>query len=139
MGDGYIEVQGVDQLNRTLRHAADKGLVKAVGRANKKVGRKFIDQWLHPKPQPASVGEGAGAAVRPSAAKRELKLRVGGKHRAGNTPRMQWGKRLGRKPYEAAPKRPYIRESAERHRDDIYLAWLDEIDKELAAGGLGVD
>lgn len=137
MGE-WIAVEGLDGLNRALRRAETDGIVKAVGRANKRIGRKFIDEWLHPSPKPSAVGAGAGAKVRPSAAKREMKLRVGGKHRAGNTPYMQWGKRPVREPGVRAPERPFIVGSVMRHREQIFDAWLDAISDELREAG-GID
>lgn len=139
-----IKVEGLQELNRTLRRAKDRNLVKAVGRANKQVGRLFIDRYLDPKPTPQAVGRGGGSSVRPSAAKRELKLRVGGKHRADNQPVGQWGRRTvrgrdadGR--FLPAPSRPYIIESAFRRRDEISRLWLEQIATELGRDGLEMD
>lgn len=120
---GEIRVEGLKEFQRASRKAADTELPKRLGQANKELGRKFIDTWLQPKPDPAAVGQGAGATVRPSASKREVLLRTGGKHRAGRTPQAQWGKRRGGD-LRNAPARPYIRESVERHRDDIEREWL---------------
>jgi hypothetical protein len=129
--DGYIEVEGWRELQRAARRAADRDLPKRLGQANKKIGQRFIRDWLEPKPDPAAVGTGAGATVRPSASKREVLLRVGGAHRAGKTPRMQWGRRTARRPGVPAPKRPFIRESAEKHRDEIEQAWLEAVSEAM--------
>lgn len=126
MAGDYIEVVGLRDFQRAARRAVDSELPKRLGQVNKQVGRKFIDQWLHPKPDPAAVGEGAGAKVRPSAAKREVTLRVGGKHRAGHVPYAQWGKRPVRS-FRSAPPRPYIKKSVERHYDDIADMWLEAV------------
>lgn len=123
---GQIEVEGFAETLRVARRSADRELPKRIGQANKSIGRMVIAR-LQPRPDPAAVGEGAGASVRPSASKREVLLRVGGKHRAGHTPEMQWGKRPGRRPRQTAPPRPYIRETVERHRDEIEQAWLEAI------------
>lgn len=120
---GNIEVEGLQEFHRAIRRAADTDLPKRLGQANKKIGQLVISK-LQPRPTPAAVGTGAGAAVRPSASKRDVVLRVGGKHRADHSPQMQWGKRPVREPGVAAPKRPYIRETVERHRDEIEDAWL---------------
>lgn len=130
---GEIELDNGDwkRFQFAVRRASNTDLPKRIGQANKKVGRKFIDTWLHPKPDPAAVGEGAGSTVRPSASKREVLLRVGGKHREGRTPRMQWGKRPGRPIRQKAPPRPYIRESVERHRDEIQEFWLEAISEAM--------
>lgn len=126
MAGDYIEVAGIREFQRAARRAVDSDLPKRLGQANKKVGRNFIDRWLHPKPNPDAVGRGAGAKVRPSAAKREVTLRVGGKHRADHVPYAQWGKRPSR-PFQSAPPRPFIRKSVERHYDDIADLWLKAV------------
>lgn len=130
---GQVVVDGGDlkQFQRTVRRAADTGLPKRLGQANKQVGQRFISEWLEPKPDPAAVGEGAGSTVRPSASKREVLLRVGGAHRAGKSPQMQWGKRPGRRVRNQAPKRPYIRQSAEKHREEIEDAYLQAVSEAM--------
>lgn len=128
-GQVVVDQPSWKRFQQEARKSADKELPKRIGKANKEVGRWFIDEKLEPKPDPAAVGEGAGSAVRPSASKREVLLRVGGAHRAGHTPQKQWGKRMVRRPGRPAPKRPYIRESVEKHRDDIERKWLEAISK----------
>lgn len=130
---GEIQVDNDDwkRFQRAVRQSTDRDLPKKLGQANKKVGQRFISDWLDPKPDPAAVGQGAGATVRPSASKREVLLRVGGAHRAGHTPQMQWGKRPGRPIRQQAPPRPYIRESVERRRDEIQQFWLEAISEAM--------
>lgn len=130
---GEIELDNGDwkRFQRAVRRSSDTDLPKRLGQANKEIGQRFISEWLHPKPDPQAVGEGRGAAVRPSASKREVLLRVGGGHRADHTPQMQWGKRLGRPIRRKAPPRPYIRESVERHRPQIMDAWLEAVSKAM--------
>lgn len=127
-----IEVEGLRELNQAIRKSVDRDLPKRMGQANKAIGQRFISDWLDPKPNPAAVGTGAGAAVRPSASKREVLLRVGGAHRAGKTPQMQWGRRpvggVGSK-----PPRPYIIRSAEKHQSEIEKAWLDAISDAMSS------
>lgn len=123
---GEIKVDGLKEFQRSARRAADTELPKRLGQVNKRIGALVISR-LQPRPDPAAVGEGAGASVRPSASKREVLLRVGGKHRAGRTPQMQWGKRPGRRVGSGAPKRPFIRETVERHREEIEQAWLQAV------------
>lgn len=120
------------QFQRAVRKASNTDLPKKLGQANKKVGAKFISDWLHPRPQPAAVGEGSGAAVRPSASKREVLLRVGGAHRAGHTPQKQWGRKVVRA-FQPAPPRPYIRESVDRHEDEIRDFWLHAISEAMVS------
>ena len=130
-GQVVLDRDDLRQFNRAIRNAADTGLPKRMGQANKKVGAKFISEWLDPKPAPAAVGEGGGATVRPSASKREVLLRVGGKHRAAHSPQMQWGKRVVR-PFSRAPKRPYIRGSVDRHEREIRDFWLEAVAEAMA-------
>jgi hypothetical protein len=127
---GQIEVEGLWEFQRAARRAVDTELPRRLGQANKDIGRLVISK-LRPRPDPRAVGVGAGAAVRPSASKREVLLRVGGKHRAGRTPEMQWGRRPARIPGQRPPKRPYIRETVERHRGEIEDAWLAAVAKAM--------
>lgn len=124
-----VDRQDMRRFNAAVRKAADRDLPKKIGQVNKQVGKLVISK-LSPRPVPEAVGAGAGAAVRPSATKREVVLRVGGKHRDGADPRIvrmrQWGKRSVR-PFRASPPRPYIIETAEQHRDEILDLWMDGI------------
>ena len=133
---GKIEVEGLKEFQRAARRAADQELGKRLGQANKQIGQLVIDR-LVPRPDPAAVGTGAGAAVRPSASKREVLLRVGGKHRERaslphpTTSRARyalaaWGRRSGGW-FVRRPKRPYIRETVERNRPEIEQAWLKAV------------
>ena len=120
-----IEVVGLKEFQRAVRRSTDTDLPKRLGQANKEIGRLVIDR-LQPRPDPAAIGKGAGSTVRPSASKREVLLRVGGKHRADHSPQAQWGKRPVR-PFGKAPKRPYIRQTAEKHRKEIGRAWIKAV------------
>lgn len=125
-GQVVVDRDDLKQFHRAVRKSADQGLPKRLGQANKSIGRRFIDEWLYPKPDPRAVGEGAGAAVRPSASKRDVVLRVGGKHRAAHSPQQPWGKRvIGM--VAGAPPRPYIRESIDRHEEEIRDLWLEAV------------
>jgi len=125
-GQVEIDRDSLRQFMAAVRQSVDTELPKRLGQANRSVGEKFIYQWLRPKPDQAAVGKGAGAAVRPSASKRDVILRVGGAHRAGHTPYKQWGRRPVN-PFEVAPPRPYIRQSADDHLDEIQEAWLEAV------------
>lgn len=118
-----IEVEGLKDLNRAVRQSTDVGLPKRIGEANKAIGKLVISK-LNPRPVPAAVGEGAGASVRPSATKREVLLRVGGRHRVA-VPMQQWGKRQVVEPNP--PKRPFILGTAEKHRREIETAYIKAI------------
>ena len=130
---GEIEINNADwrRFQSGIRNGVDRELPKRLGQANKSIGQLVISR-LSPRPDPAAVGAGAGAAVRPSASRREVLLRVGGKHRSGRTPVMQWGRRPGvANPFRRRPKRPYIRETVERNRPEIEQAWLDAVGQAL--------
>lgn len=118
-------------LQSALRHAADRELPKRMGRANKHVGL-LVKRRVDAKSVPTAVGIGRGAEVRPSSSRREVLLRVGGTHRAGNVPRAQWGLRMGRNPRQAAPERPYIRQIVEDNRDEIEREWLDAVEAAMS-------
>lgn len=125
-----IEVDGLREFNAAVRRAVDSDLPKRIGQANKEIGKLVISR-LHPRPDAEAVGAGAGASVRPSASKREVLLRVGGKHRDSSAPLAQWGKR--RVPIRGrAPKRPYIKQTAEDHYDEISAAYLAALANAMA-------
>jgi len=129
-----IEVDGLKEFNRAVRRSTDTELPKRIGQANRRIGQLVIDR-LQPRPDPAAVGEGGGAAVRASAAKREVLLRVGGAHRKEHEPYMRWGRRPGPVPFGRRPKRPYISETVERNRREIETAYLKAIREALADNG----
>lgn len=135
---GKVELEGYDEVRRAIRHAEDRELPKRLGQAHKDIGQKVID-LLSPPPVPEAVGEGAGATVRPSASKREVLLRVGGKHRAAAAPMAQWGKKRvllrGRK----APERPYIRQTAEDNRPYIEREFLEAVTRAMSGAFHEVD
>ena len=116
-----IEVEGYKEFQRAVGRA-DKELAKKLGQVHKDIGAFVIS-----KLQPKSVGEGAGAKVRPSATRREVMLRVGGGWR-GDSPLPQWGK-TQEWPDGHAPDRPDILGTAERHQTEIENKLLDLIEK----------
>ena len=123
---GELEVDGLKEFQRAARRSTDTELPKRLGRAHKHIGQLVIDR-LQPSSQPSAVGQGAGAAIRASASKRDVLLRVGGKHRAAHSPVMQWGKRLGRPIGSPAPPRPHIRGTIDRYADEIGDEYLEAI------------
>lgn len=125
-----IQVDGLADLQRAARRAVDTELPKRLGEAHKRIGKLVIDK-LQPKPDPAAVGSGAGAAVRPSASKREVLLRVGGSHRP-KPPLSVWGKRRVLRVGQSAPQRPYIRETIDRYEGEIGEAYLEAISQAMS-------
>lgn len=130
---GYIEVEGLREFQRAVRRAADTDLPKRMGQAHKEVGL-FIKRLVDRESDPSAVGEGSGSELRPSASKREVLLRVGGAHRAHENPDIvkarQWGKRVVR-PFRRAPKRPYIKQIADDHRDEIGEMFLRKVSEAM--------
>lgn len=122
----YIQVEGMKEFQRAISAAKDRDLNKRLGQANKQIGQLIVER-LQPAPDPAAVGAGKGAAVRPSATRREVLLRVGGSHRAAgaHTRKQPWGARRVVPPGTPTPDRPFIQGTAERHFDQIADAWLD--------------
>lgn len=128
-GKQRVEIEGLRDFQRQVGRAVDRDIPKEIGRVNKDIG-KFVISRLSPPPVPSAVGEGAGKTVRPSATRREVILRVGGEHRAGETPHMQWGKRPVT-PFQENPPRPNIIGTALDHEDKIVDMLLDGYMKAL--------
>ena len=140
-GKASIQVESYKQVQQDLKKAKNKDVPKAVGKAHKEVGQFIIDKIG--TMDPYAVGAGKGANIRASAAKREVGLKVGGKHREAiaaaegvPTRYVQWGKEQKRKsgvPQKqtfAKDARPYIIGTAREHQSDI----MDEFeDKVMAA------
>lgn len=129
-----IQIDGYREFQRQVKRAADKDLPKRIGQAHKDVGTYVIS--LLPGGDPAAVGAGGGASVRPSATKREVLLRVGGKHRAdraaerGVDPRrVQWGRREVR-PFRSG--RPHIIGTVERHEGKIREFMLQAVTEAMS-------
>lgn len=129
-----IFVEGLDDFNRAVRHAADQGLGKRMGQANKLVGQ-FVTRELTPAPRAATVGQGRGADVRASASKRDVILRAGGAHRAHSDPQItrmrQWGKKPVNPFNQPRNARPYILRSALDRQDQVEQFWLEAVSQAM--------
>lgn len=124
-GQAHIQVEGYREFVRDLRRTTGE-LPKALGIAHKNVG-KFIIERLDPPPEPAAVGAGSGATVRPSATKREVLLRVG--YAGRESALSQWGK----KPVQPfVSGRPHILGTIQANEDAIRQELLDQLMKILA-------
>lgn len=117
-----IEIEGYKEFQRAVSRA-DKELAKRLGQVHKDIGAFVIS-----KLQPKSVGEGAGAKVRPSATRREVLLRVGGVWRDEDPRKRQWGK-TQEWPLGEPPDRPDILGTAEDNQTEIEQRLLDLIDQ----------
>jgi hypothetical protein len=124
-----IQVDGYREFQRDLK-AAEGRLPKALGEAHKNIGR-FVISHLDPSPNPAAVGAGAGAAVRASATKREVIMRVGGKHRAEHSPKQQWGKKQVDPFHQPRSARPFIQKTATDREKEVLDLFENELMKAL--------
>jgi hypothetical protein len=127
-GLAHIEIEGYKEFQRDLKRATGK-MPKALGEAHKKTGALIISK-LSPAPMPESVGEGFGAAVRPSATKRDLVILAGHGGRV-RSPLDQWGKKVVQ-PFKGAPPRPYIVQTALDHEGEIREYLMNELMDVLA-------
>lgn len=130
-GTAQIQIEGLKEFQQAARKATDADLPKRLGQAHKQIGQLVIDR-LTPRPDPAAVGTGGGSTVRPSASKRDVLLRVGGNHRP-KPPMSVWGRRRVLRPGASAPARPYIKETAERNRDEIGTEYLKAISAAMSS------
>ncbi|MGH3942623.1 MAG: hypothetical protein ACRDTG_29170 [Pseudonocardiaceae bacterium] len=126
-GGAPIQVEGLRELRQAIRRHGDKDLSTQLGRVHKEIGRLVISR-LQPRPVPSAVGRGGGAAVRASAASREVLLRVGGDHR--QTRAQQWGKHQV-PPFQDAPARPFVVGTALAQQEQIERMLLDGIERSL--------
>lgn len=127
-----LHVEGVRQLNRLLRKVGGRELQKELGQVHKSIGELVIARLGGRK---TGVGSGRGETVRPSAATREVLLRVGGSHRASSPRRLQWG-RVQRWPGGEPPQRPHIIQAARDIQPQIEREYLDGVDQVIRRNGL---
>lgn len=119
----HIEVEGLNELQVAVKRQCGQ-LPKALGEAHKNVGRFVIGKL--PEGDPHAVGAGSGAAVRPSATKRDVLLRVG--HGGRKAHKEQWGS-VPVQPFQ--PIRPYIVGAIQDYEAEIEQTFLDEVTKAL--------
>lgn len=125
MPDGGIrlDTSDIDRFLSQLRRATDVELPGEIGKVHKEIGRMVIS-----KLRPPAVGAGAGASVRPSAAKREVLLRVGFGGR--NRHALQWGRRQVW-PGGSAPARPDILGTAQDNEAEMIRMFEKGINRAL--------
>lgn len=127
---GRLVVEGVPQLRRALRDVGGRELEKKLGQVHRDIGEMVIRRAGG---RNTGVGTGRGATIRPSAALREVLLRVGGTHRAQPLPSgrttgirlRQWGVN----PIWPPPSRPYLIGAAQDISGDIEDAYMDGVRK----------
>lgn len=118
-----IQVEGIPELRALLKQVGGKELEKELGQVHKRIGQMVIDRLGGKN---TGVGAGAGSSIRPSAAAREVLLRVGGTHRA------RWG-RVGRwgKRWDGVERgrRPHLIGAATEMQDQIEDAYMRGVDQ----------
>lgn len=124
-----LQIEGARELNRLLRQVGGRDLQKELGQVHKDVGRMVIARLGGAD---TGVGSGAGATVRPSAATREVLLRVGGAHRTGG-PVHRWGKRWNRR---ERGRRPHLIGAALAIEEQITDRYLAGVDRVIRSAGL---
>jgi hypothetical protein len=121
-----LKIEGVRDLNRLLRRVGGRDLQKQLGQVHRKIGEMVISRLGGTR---TGVGQGRGEQIRPSAATREVLLRVGGAHR-GQDRRTQWGIRQVW-PAGQPPSRPHLIGAAVDIQPEIEREYMDGIDKIL--------
>lgn len=121
-------MRGLKEFQRDARRAVDRDLPSRLGQAHKHIGEVVISN-LQPRPDPLAVGTGRGSEVRASASKRDVILRVGGRHRASgeHTNKQPWGTNHFGAIGSPKPARPFISGTIDRHRAEIGDAYLKAI------------
>ena len=127
-----MQIEGVRELNRLLRQVGGRELQKELGQVHKSIGEMVIARLGGRK---TGIGSGRGETIRPSAATREVQLRVGGSHRASSPRRLQWG-RVQRWPGGQAPHRPSLIQAANDIQPQIEREYLDGVDQVIRRVGL---
>lgn len=117
-----LSIDGVEQTARALKALGGAPLQRELGQANKKIGGMIADQAGGKR---TGVGAGRGSTIRPSAASREVTLRVGGKHRDNR--KEQWGVQQ-KWPGGDPPERPNIIGAAVEIEDRISDEYAKAID-----------
>jgi hypothetical protein len=127
-----LHIEGVRELNRLLKATGDKDLPKELGQVHKKIGEMVIRRLGGTS---TGVGEGRGENIRPSAAKREVLLNVGGSHRRGTGRKRQWGLRQVW-PGGRHPDRPHLIGAAMQIQDQIEREYMDGVEAVIRRAGL---
>ena len=125
-----LQFTNVAAVRLALRRAGGPELVREMGQVHKSIGEMVIARLGG---RSTGVGAGRGEAIRPSAATREVLLRVGGSHRRRRV--RQWG-RTQVWPGGSAPARPYLIQAARDIAPQIEEAYLDGIRSVARRAGL---
>lgn len=125
-----LHIEGGRELNKLLRQIGGRELQKELGQVHRRIGQMVI---AHVGGAKTGVGRGAGETIRPSAAAREVLLRVGGSHRSERPE--QWGREQVW-PGGLPPVRPHLIEGAREIEDEISEEYLSGIDSILRRHGV---
>lgn len=120
-----LSIDGIEETSRAFKALGGKPLQRELGEVNKDIGRMIIDQAGGRR---TGVGAGRGATIRPSAASREVMLRVGGRHR--DSRKEQWGVEQ-KWPGGNPPERPNLIAAAVSIEDRISDEYGKAIDRIL--------
>ena len=127
---GRVYIDGLPQLKKALRDLGGAELQRELGKVHKSIGEMVIARLGGAQ---TGVGTGAGSTIRPSAATREVLLRVGGRHRREPLPSgrrlpiriRQWGKSSIFPP----PYRPFLVQAARDIMPDIEREYLTGVSR----------
>jgi hypothetical protein len=125
-----VNIEGIRELRLLLKQVGGRDLQKELGKVHRSIGELVIRRLGGAS---SGVGEGRGADIRPSAATREVMLRVGGSHRDARS--WQWGQ-TQRWPAGQAPSRPHLIGAAQAIQPQIEDRYLDGVDAVIRKAGL---
>ena len=120
---GHIQVEGWKPLRRDIRRAVDQDMPRRMGQAHRNVGL-YVKRLVDARSDPAAVGAGRGADVRPSSSRREVLVRVG--YGTRKAPVAPWGIRQVQ-PVGPRPPRPHIVGIINDDRASIEREFFDQV------------
>jgi len=126
-----VQIEGLTELRRTLRRMGGPQLQRELGQVHRRIGELVI---ASAGGSSTGVGAGRGETIRPSAATREVQLRVGGGHRDARS--RQWGYRQVW-PGGQAPARPHLIAAARSVQPRIEEAYLSGVESIVRGNRLG--
>jgi hypothetical protein len=121
-----VKLEGVRRLTRAIA-LIDPALRKELGRRNKVIGQRVID---NARPKPVQVGAGYGSTPRASANANVLQILAGGSWRDEH--KDQWGPRW----MPRNSHRPYLALAGEEDMPNIERDYLDALADVARSAGL---
>ena len=117
-----LQIEGMDEVRAAFRRLGGSEMTKQLGQVHKRIGEIVIAQAGGAQ---TGIGVGSGATIRPSAATRNVPLRVGGSFRSRFGKWRQWGQT---QIFPPPASRPYLIGAAIAARDEINDTYLDGIE-----------